>query len=230
MGSGDVSCTCSETECRSGDPVCDRLKDDYIIGGAAKEAILEWDSGRTDDDFDDVVSGHSLEVRHKSLFIAVTVIATVVLSGVSIAAGMADVGLVDSFRIIWERLTGNVSDAVLDFLVVDYRLPRVIAALITGCGLAVCGAVMQGILKNPLADPYVTGVSSGAAFGATLAMTIGMMESVGGLGLVTTAFLCSMVPITVIVAVSRFTNASPTTMIMAGIGVMYIFNAFTTTA
>lgn len=54
------------------------------------------------------------------------------------------------------------------------RLPRVILAICVGAGLAVCGVVMQAIVKNPLADPYILGVSSGASLGATAAILIGV--------------------------------------------------------
>lgn len=53
------------------------------------------------------------------------------------------------------------------------RLPRIILAVCVGCGLAVCGVVMQAIVRNPLADPYVLGISSGASLGATLAIFLG---------------------------------------------------------
>lgn len=60
------------------------------------------------------------------------------------------------------------------------RLPRLILAIGVGMGLSVCGVVMQAIVKNPLADPYVLGVSSGAYLGATLAMLLGLGTILGG--------------------------------------------------
>ena len=54
------------------------------------------------------------------------------------------------------------------------RLPRVILASLVGCGLAVCGVIMQAIVKNPLADPYILGISSGASLGATSAILLGI--------------------------------------------------------
>ena len=52
----------------------------------------------------------------------------------------------------------------------DLRLPRVLAAMVVGLGLAVAGATFQGLLRNPLADPYVLGTASGAALGAAIAV------------------------------------------------------------
>jgi iron complex transport system permease protein len=100
--------------------------------------------------------------------------------------------------------------------------------IISGCGLAVAGVVMQSILKNPLADPYTTGVSAGALFGATVAITTQTSYTGGPYTIVMNAFIFSLVPTMVIAGVAKKRNASPTVMIMAGIAVMYIFNAMTT--
>ena len=59
------------------------------------------------------------------------------------------------------------------------RFPRLILAAIVGCGLATCGVIMQAIVKNPLADPYILGVSSGASLGATAAILLGIGVSLG---------------------------------------------------
>ena len=76
------------------------------------------------------------------------------------------------------------------------RLPRLVLALVTGCGLAVCGVVMQAIVKNPLADPYILGISSGASLGATAAILLGIGLSLGenfvGIAAFTGAFAISL--------------------------------------
>lgn len=59
------------------------------------------------------------------------------------------------------------------------RLPRLVLAALIGCGLAVCGVIMQAIVKNPLADPYILGISSGASLGATSAILLGIGASLG---------------------------------------------------
>lgn len=59
------------------------------------------------------------------------------------------------------------------------RLPRLILAAIVGCGLSTCGVIMQAIVKNPLADPYILGISSGASLGATAAILLGIGVSLG---------------------------------------------------
>lgn len=59
------------------------------------------------------------------------------------------------------------------------RLPRLLLAAIVGCGLASCGVIMQAIVKNPLADPYILGISSGASLGATAAILLGIGTALG---------------------------------------------------
>lgn len=59
------------------------------------------------------------------------------------------------------------------------RLPRLVLAALVGAGLSVCGVVMQAIVKNPLADPYILGISSGASLGATAAILLGVGAFLG---------------------------------------------------
>ena len=76
------------------------------------------------------------------------------------------------------------------------RLPRLVLAAIVGCGLSVCGVIMQAIVKNPLADPYILGISSGASLGATAAILFGIGLSFGenfvGIAAFTGAFTISL--------------------------------------
>ncbi len=85
-------------------------------------------------------------------------------------------------KIILEKISGQSAliediDKLFSVVVTDVRLPRILSAAIVGGGLAISGVVFQGILLNPLADPYTLGVSAGAAFGASLALllNIGML-------------------------------------------------------
>ncbi len=103
-----------------------------------------------------------------SLVLAVAVIAS---SGM----GYLDISFIDVARIIGGTLLdveGWVAgmDDLFQVVVMEVRLPRILTAAAVGGGLAVSGAVFQGILLNPLADPYTLGVSAGAAFGASLAL------------------------------------------------------------
>ncbi len=96
---------------------------------------------------------------------------------VSTGTGFVKVAFLDVVRIIGAQLTGadewvSHLDDLIPVVVMDVRLPRILTATLVGAGLAVSGAVFQGILLNPLADPYTLGVSAGAAFGASLALLL----------------------------------------------------------
>ena len=98
---------------------------------------------------------------------------------ISTGAGYIEISPVDVARIIAAHLTGADGlvaqlDKVASVVVTDVRLPRILTSVIVGAGLAVSGAVFQGILLNPLADPYTLGVSAGAAFGASLALWLNL--------------------------------------------------------
>jgi len=113
----------------------------------------------------------------------------------------------------------------------DALFPRSINAVLIGGALAIAGCVMQIIFRNPLADPYTTGISSGAGFGATLAIAMGISIVPGLTGdwaIVFNAFILSLVPSGAMIAIMMFRRTSPGELILAGIGIMYFFGAATT--
>lgn len=117
-----------------------------------------------------------------------------------------------------------------DFVVWDIRLPRVLVAIVAGMALSVCGAVIQSMVKNPLADPYTTGISSGAVCGVAVAMVLGLTVSPSdsNMGVLINAFLFGMIPAGVIILISRGRNVSPATVILCGIAMSYLFSAMST--
>lgn len=182
-------------------------------------------------DNDEMVEKYRLYTLKKILFIVMCIIAVVVVIGYAATIGSSDISAIDVYRDIWYHFIDPIKcDETIDWAVFDIRLPRIIGGLIVGSCLGVAGAAMQSMMKNPLADPYTTGISSGASFGATLAIGLGITVtgSAGSLGLILTAFFFSLVPAAVIILVSSLRNTSAATMILAGIAVMYLFNACTT--
>ena len=84
------------------------------------------------------------------------------------------------WQVIRSHLTGTVSDNLaVEAIVWELRLPRALLAVIVGAGLGIAGCGMQTLVRNPLADPYLLGVSSGAAVGATAVITFGVLSSFG---------------------------------------------------
>lgn len=142
-----------------------------------------------------------------------------------------------SFDVTWDVLSAHIDGHdygvyYYDLIVWEYYVPRALMAVFVGAGLAVGGAVMQSLLRNPLADPYTTGVASGASFGVALYLMMDIVIlPVDGytLSMTTNAAVLALVPTIVIVLISRRKNMTPTTTILAGVAVMYVFRAATST-
>lgn len=94
------------------------------------------------------------------------------------------------------RFSGSPADPAYDVIVWEIRLPRTLLALVVGAGLAVAGTGIQTLVRNPLADPYLLGVSSGASVGATAVITTGVLAGAGlwalSLGALVGALLASL--------------------------------------
>ena len=113
--------------------------------------------------------------------VLLVVLAVSVLSAVTF--GTVKIPVSQVYRVILHELFGVGSSELGSGSIHDVvwliRLPRLILAVAVGMGLSVCGVVMQAIVKNPLADPYILGVSSGASLGATVAIMLGVGAFLG---------------------------------------------------
>lgn len=102
------------------------------------------------------------------------------------------------------------------------RAPRVLIAALSGAGLAMCGAALQGIFRNPLVSPQILGISSGAAFGGALAILFGY----AGFALIGSAFVFGIAAVVIVGLVARIDGRSDTaTVVLAGIIVGALFSA-----
>ncbi len=151
--------------------------------------------------------------------------ALLVLSlAVGVATGSVGLGLGEVFRAIGSRLglTGGVDQAT-EHIVVNLRMPRVVTAAAVGAGLAVCGAVLQSLTGNVLADPYLLGMSSGASVGAVLVITTGLGAGLtAGIGAVSVAaFLGALGALALVFAIATTRTGAllPTRLILAGVAV-----------
>lgn len=124
------------------------------------------------------------------LLIAITVLSV----GIGVSIGQVEIPLSQSYRILIDKIFGiRIGDAselgsgsFVD-IIWQIRFPRVLMAMFIGAGLTMCGTIMQASVQNPLADPYILGISSGASLGATFAILIGF-GSLGFLGQTGIAF------------------------------------------
>jgi iron complex transport system permease protein len=133
-------------------------------------------------------------------------------------------------KVVVHRLIGSgvYPDPVAAAVVVEVRLPRILAAALVGGVLAVCGAVFQAILRNPLADPYTLGISSGAAFGASLVIVLQVfgLALPDGLSIPVFAFAGSIGTLFVVLALaSGDRRLSSTSLILSGVIVAAILSA-----
>lgn len=108
---------------------------------------------------------------------------------VAIGFGRISISPADQLAIIVDRLGGSPAsvDPRVASILLDIRLPRVILAGVTGAALATAGAALQGLFRNPLADPYLVGLSSGASLGAVLTLTVGLPPALYAAGAVQAA-------------------------------------------
>jgi iron complex transport system permease protein len=142
----------------------------------------------------------------------------VVLVG-GIVLGSVDLAPGTTLAILARRLLGvdlGVSWAAnAEAIVMDLRLPRVLTAMVVGTGLAVAGATFQGLLRNPLADPYVLGTASGAALGAAIAVLIPVRTLVVEFGLLHgLSFVGALASVTLVYRLSRTSALAPLTSLL----------------
>jgi len=166
-------------------------------------------------------------IGRKVFFISFFILLTILLCGISISLGPLKFSVLEVYATILDKFFPIFFDVpeLAPIVVWNIRITRVIMGALAGAGLAIAGAEMQGILRNPLASPFTLGISAGAGLGAALAIIAGVGFVGGGLLLVGNAFLFSLIPSFVIVGLARFKRATPETMILAGIAMTYIFSA-----
>lgn len=117
-------------------------------------------------------------------------------------------------------------DPVVDTIVFSLRLPAAFMAIAVGIGLALSGAIMQTILNNPMASSYTLGVSAGAGFGAALVIVLGRFLPVPELyAIPAAAFAFAGVACGGVYGIGRARGATPETLVLAGIALMFLFQA-----
>lgn len=116
-------------------------------------------------------------------------------------------------------------------VVLQLRLPRIVMAIVAGAGLSVAGVMMQGITRNPLVSPFTVGLSPAAAFGAAVAILAGAlaMPGFGNYLIIGGAFISALLCAAIVLGIAGLSGVSATTIILAGIGLTYLFSAFTAT-
>ncbi|THC54310.1 iron ABC transporter permease [Streptomyces sp. A1499] len=154
--------------------------------------------------------------------------AALVLSvAASVTIGPADISVPD----VWSAVAAHLGwgedrlTPIRDGIVWNLRMPRTLLAAVCGAGLAVCGAVMQSLLRNPLADPFVLGVSSGASTGAVAVVVLGVGG--GALSISAGAFVGALCSFALVLLLSHTLGGSTDRVVLSGVAAMQLFSALT---
>ncbi|MBO4552764.1 MAG: iron ABC transporter permease [Candidatus Methanomethylophilaceae archaeon] len=185
-------------------------------------------------DSDEAISRYRGQILRKIFIIAAGFVLLFLITAAAVTIGTHEITLSEAIDIIVNKILGKEYETGSpewwdSYLVWEERMPRVFAAMFAGAGLAVAGVAMQSILRNPLADPYTTGISSGAMVGISAAIVLGITIPMftDELGLMMNAFITGLIPALVIVGVTKMKNSSAATIILAGLAMSFMFGAIT---
>ncbi len=180
------------------------------------------------------VSGDVLGFRrHRRLVTAWLVglgLALLITFIVSVGIGSVPVPARDTISIVSHHLLGTqlTVDSVKDTIVWDIRVPRAVLGIAVGAGLSVAGAILQTLVRNMLADPYIIGINGGASTGAALAILFGAGAAFGDYALQGSAFLGAIVASFVLYGVARSQGRlTSIRLLMAGVAMGYALSAVT---
>ena len=155
-------------------------------------------------------------------------IAALALSmAVTVTIGPADISVPD----VWSAVAAHLGwgearlTPIRDGIVWNLRMPRTLLAAVCGAGLAVCGTVLQSLLRNPLADPFVLGVSSGASTGAVAVVVLGVGGGVVSLS--AGAFAGALCSFALVLLLSHTLGGSADRVVLSGVAAMQLFSALT---
>lgn len=164
-----------------------------------------------------ILKRERLTAQRLAITLAALAILVVAVGVFSIAIGSEHVGLGNIIRIVAAEITGRIAEVSPEqrTIIADIRLPRVLMAIVVGAALAVAGSAYQALLRNPLADPGILGISSGAALGAITATIFA--ESLP-ISRPVAAFVGAVITIAVVYALAQGRHGSGTErLILAGV-------------
>jgi iron complex transport system permease protein len=173
-----------------------------------------------------IIAQYKRFVGRKVLFIFSTIILIVLIAGIAATLGSYPLSVAEVYSILWHGLF-QTPTTTKELVVWNLRLPPIIMGILAGIGLAIAGTTMQAVVRNPLASPYTLGIASAAGFGAALAIILGAGFITGQYLIIVNAFIFALLSSFIIYGLSRHKGATPETMILAGIALMYLFSAMT---
>ncbi|OIS63425.1 ABC transporter permease [Bacillus subtilis] len=168
--------------------------------------------------------------RFTAYIIGFSFLAVSIILGISY--GSLHIPIPAVFRVFWHQGFGGSigsDDPMYSNIMMNIRLPRVVLAALVGAALSIAGAAFQGLLKNPLADPYTLGVSSGASVGAVVTLFFSLqLPGIGGFTLPVMSVAAALATIAAVLSFSRLvhTSMSVSTLILTGVIINSFLGAF----
>jgi iron complex transport system permease protein len=177
----------------------------------------------------EVMGEYQSYMGKRALFFLILLLGTALLASMAVTLGSADLSIREVYAAIMARFLPDYfeSTSYANTIVWGLRLDRILMGILSGMGLAIAGAAMQGILKNPLASEFTLGVSSAAGFGAALAIVLGAGFVGGEYLIIGNAFIFTLIASFTVYGLAKYKGITPETLILAGIAIMYLFSAMT---
>lgn len=173
-------------------------------------------------------SGYAMRRALITLGLLLASLAAIILVvGISVGIGDMPIPLATTYTAITNKLgwTAVELNRIHESVIWDYRLSRALVAAFCGAGLAISGAIMQSLLRNPLAEPYVLGISAGASTGAVCIVILGI--GAGTVSLSAGAFAGAFAAFLFVALLSNGTRGGADRTILAGVAASQLFNAAT---
>src|SRR6056297_630026 len=171
-------------------------------------------------------------MRNRKIFILSILLFMILIMFLALSIGAVKVEILDIIKILKNKIL-NVDNQNIDidnniiYIIWNIRLPRIFASLLIGGMLSIAGVTYQGILKNPMADPFILGISSGAALGATIGIVSKISFNILGLNFISLmAFAGALLVIFIVYNIARIKNEIPiTTLLLSGIAMSQFLTA-----
>lgn len=172
----------------------------------------------------------SVNPRRIPIFVGIalgSLLAIALVVGISVGIGDMPIPLSTTYSAITNKLgwTNVPLNRIQETVIWDYRLSRALVAAFCGAGLALCGAIMQAMLRNPLAEPYVLGISAGASTGAVAVVILGI--GAGTVSLSAGAFAGAFAAFLFVALLSNGARGGADRTILSGVAASQLFNAAT---
>lgn len=180
---------------------------------------------------------NKIKIKKKSLLITIALLALILFASMGIAVffGPVSIQITKIFRILFYNIfkvflgpQASLTTGMTYDIVWGIRFPRVLMGAIVGMGLSIVGVVMQAMVKNPLANPYILGISSGASLGATFAIMLGVGSLLGSNFIGLAAFIGALLASIAVYSIANLGGKSSSVkLLLAGMAISALCSAFT---